>query len=103
MLCSGAVFGAALYAEELRDPFVFGSRAPTTTQSRPMLIGILWDATKPLAMLGEQTVAVGDTIEGWQIIAIEQDGIHLQRGDERAFVTTGHPLPEYPLLIDHPR
>ena len=83
-----------LYAEELRDPFTFGARTSTATQSRPMLIGILWDATHPLAMIGEQTVAVGDTVESWQVIAIEQDGIQLERGDAHEFVTTGHPLPK---------
>ena len=81
-------------AEELRDPFTFGPRTSATSQSRPMLIGILWDATHPLAIVGEQTVAVGEMLESWQIIAIEPDGIRLQRGQQQQVVTTGHPLPE---------
>ncbi len=86
---------AALYAEELRDPFVFGSRsdaaAPSSGQT---LVGILWDAAHPLAIIGDQTVGVGDTVSGWQVVQIRQNGVEMKRGDEHALLTPGNSLPQ---------
>jgi len=84
------------FAGELRDPFVFGPRSNTTTaapSSSHILVGILWDATHPLAILGDQTVGVGDVISDWRVVKIEQNGIELQRGDRREFLIPGSSLP----------
>lgn len=109
-------------AKELRDPFTFGpgaqppapkpqgpSAAPEPaapapspassvprsgpTQPPPPLIGVLWDATQPLAIVGEQTVGVGDVVGEWQVVEIRPDGIVVQRGERRAFVGPGAKLP----------
>ena len=80
-------------AEELRDPFMFGPRGEAAVESGPTLVGVLWDPTHPLAIVGEQTLAVGDAIAEWQVVEIQQDGIVVQRADRREFIPLGTPLP----------
>ena len=53
---------AFVHAEDLRDPFMFGPRTEVAAQTGPSLIGVIWDATQPLAIVGEQTVALGDRV-----------------------------------------
>jgi len=80
-------------AGALRDPFTFGPRTEEIEQA--VVVGVLWDATHPLAIIGEEPVAVGDTVSGgWRIAEIRQDGIVLQRGGVREFVRLGQPLPD---------
>ncbi len=84
----------AAQAEELRDPFVFGSRTDeAATSAGPTLIGILWDVAHPLAMIGEETVGVGNTIGAWRVVDIKPDEITLQRGDRREILHPGDGLP----------
>lgn len=87
---------AVLYAGELRDPFVFGPRSGTeapTPSAGYILVGIFWDAAHPLAIVGDQTVGVGDVISDWRVVKIEQNGIELQRGDRREFLAPGSSIP----------
>ncbi|PIQ83228.1 MAG: hypothetical protein COV75_08845 [Candidatus Omnitrophica bacterium CG11_big_fil_rev_8_21_14_0_20_63_9] len=79
-------------AQELRDPFVFGPRSESQA-GMAMLIGVLWDATKPLAMVGEATVQVGDFVDGWRVVEIRQDGIVLEQGTRQEFIATGTAIP----------
>ena len=81
------------YADDLRDPFVFGSRAEVAAQAGPALIGVIWDATQPLAIVGEQTVAIGDRVEGWLVEAIGRDSVTLQVDDRREVIKLGETLP----------
>ena len=81
------------HAEELRDPFTFGPRAGQTARTQLALMGVLCDATRPLAILGEEMVAVGDTVAGWRVVEIRQEGIMVQRDERRQFVTPGTSLP----------
>lgn len=80
-------------AEELRDPFVFGPRAGTAAQTEPTLVGVLWDAARPLAIIGEETVGIGDAIAEWRVVDIKPDSITLERGDRRETLYPGDPLP----------
>jgi len=82
-------------AEELRDPFTFGPRQETAQQmtTGPVLMGVLWDATKPLAILGDETVGVGDVVAEWRVVEIRPNGIVVQRGERQAFVAPGSNLP----------
>ncbi len=80
-------------AEELRDPFMFGPRAETSAQSRAVLLGILWDATHPLAIVGDQMVAIGDHLGEWRVVEIHPDQIVLERAGRRESVIIGQPLP----------
>jgi hypothetical protein len=84
----------AAAAEALRDPFVFGSRKTTEpVVARLVLNGILWDATRPLAIVGGEAVAVGDTVGGWQVTAIQPNRIVIQRGKRREVLDPGAALP----------
>ena len=80
-------------AAEPRDPFMFGPRAESAEPSGPVLTDILWDAAQPLAMVGEETVGVGGQVAGWKMAEIRPDGIVIQRGDRREFITPGTPFP----------
>lgn len=83
--------------EELRDPFAFGPRVEAVNRvvkpAGAMLMGILWDATRPLAIVGEETVAVGDTVAGWQVVQILEGHIVIQRGERRATIPPGGSIP----------
>lgn len=92
LLGAGGVSSAR--AEELRDPFVFGPRTDTSGGTGATLIGVLWDPTHPLALVGEQTVAIGDLVTGWQVVEIRADGIVIQRGERREFLAPGHAIPQ---------
>jgi hypothetical protein len=82
-------------AEESRDPFVFGPSPDAPAQSAAdALTGILWDATNPLAIVGGEPVGVGASVAGWQVVRIQRDGIEVQRGDRREFITPGSGLPQ---------
>ena len=89
----GATCFARAQAAELRDPFTFGPRTQAHEQTSPILIGILWDATHPLAMIGEETVGVGDSVDGWSVVQIQQSGLIIQREERREFIGIGNPLP----------
>ncbi len=97
MVVSSSLLSAAWHgrvsAAEPRDPFMFGPRSEGVEPSGPILVGVLWDATQPLAMVGEETVAVGGRISGWQVMHIQPDGIVIQREDRREFLTPGMPFP----------
>ena len=81
-------------AEELRDPFMFGPGAGgVMRQGELMLMGVLWDAARPLAIVGDEPVEVGTLVAGWQIVEIQQSGIVVQRGDRQEFVAIGNSLP----------
>ncbi len=56
-------------------------------------MGILWDATKPLAIVGDEPVGVGDLVGGWQVVEIRQNGIVVQRQDRREAVAIGSSIP----------
>ena len=77
-------------AEELRDPFTFG---PRSGEGVPVLGGILWDASHPMAMVGDREVTIGEVVVGWQVVEIRQDGIVIQRGTEQEVVQPGEVFP----------
>ena len=82
--------------ENVRDPFVFGPRSDAAvhvTSAEQVLVGILWDAAHPLAIIGDQTVGVGDTVSGWQVTGIQQNGVEIQRGDRRELLAPGSSMP----------
>ena len=82
-----------VHAETLRDPFTFGPREGTAEGPEMVLMGVLWDAAHPLAMLGDEAVGIGDRVADWQVVEIRQDGIVIQRGDRREVVSIGKSIP----------
>ena len=94
--CLVLTAGVSVCAEELRDPFAFGPRADSPGQASPVLGGVLWDSTHPLAMFGEELVEVGQTLAGWRIVEIQQDGVVVQQGERQELILPGTPLPSAP-------
>ena len=80
-------------AEEPRDPFMFGPRDGQPQSASTTLVGVLWDPTHPLAIVGEQMIGVGDRIGGWQVVQIQPDGIVIQRDERRELLTPGNAIP----------
>lgn len=97
LILSVALLGASLPSQagsdDLRDPFVFGPREDAARQTGPALIGILWDATRPLAIVGDEMVGVGDTIAGWTVVQIQEGGMVIRRDDRQEVITPGNALP----------
>ena len=86
--------GVAVHAETLRDPFTFAPSEDTVEkQPSVKLMGVLWDATHPLAMVGDQAIGIGDHVGDWEVVEIQATGIVIQRGARRETVATGSPLP----------
>jgi hypothetical protein len=44
--------------------------------------GILWDPTKPIAIINGAMVHVGEEIEGYQVLAINQDRVSVTDGTQ---------------------
>lgn len=82
-------------AEELRDPFVFGPRRETVEPSEAsvVLVGILWDAHRPVAVIGEELVGIGQEVAGWRMVEIRPDHVVIERGSRRETLALGEPLP----------
>ena len=100
-LCLAQRASSASAEEQLRDPFTFGSdevtTLPTTTTPArpkgPRLIGVLWDAKNPVAVIDGEPMSVGQQVKGWRITAIQPNRVVIQRGDQKATLTTGDPIP----------
>ncbi|MBI4323226.1 MAG: hypothetical protein HY596_03010 [Candidatus Omnitrophica bacterium] len=60
-----------------RDPFLAGRGQ---AMGELALSGILWDASHPLAMINGATLAVGDEVEGFQVLDIQADHVTLTDG-----------------------
>ena len=82
-----------VYAETLRDPFTFGPRASEVEAPESVLIGVSWDAEQPLAIVGDQTLRLGDYIADWKIVAIEKHGMAIERDGRRVFLEPGGRVP----------
>lgn len=99
LLLAGASAAAAEDTTR-RDPFAFGgvpepqaSASPTPSLPGPALIGVLWDATRPLAVFGDEPVAAGQDVAGWRIVEILPDGIIVERNGVRHTLEPGQHLP----------
>jgi hypothetical protein len=91
LACLGVVWPVS--AQELRDPFEFGPeeiRVPSNLK----LLGVLWDADHPFAIVNDETLAVGDEIAGWRIVEIQQDSVTVERYGVRTVLTPGSRFPE---------
>jgi hypothetical protein len=66
--------------------------APRVTVSQPERVPrvqiLLLDPQRPLALVDNRRVAVGDTIGGYRVVGIDAAGVSLERGGVR---TTAHP------------
>ena len=61
-----------------RNPFATGLTASTMTELT--LNGIIWNKTKPKAMIGDAMVVKGDTISGNKVVDIQPNRVILNDG-----------------------
>lgn len=54
--------------------------APPPELSSLKLQGIFWGAGKPQVIINRKILSVGDTIEGFQVVAITKEGVTLTQG-----------------------
>lgn len=92
-LSGAALARAEAPPPERRDPFVDPRTIVIPQEVKPRLMGVLEDPEQPLAIIGEVVATVGDTIDGWNVIAISSDGITVQYLDRREDVHVGDLLP----------
>lgn len=63
-----------------RDPFTRGGAGGDV--SGLTLVGILWDAHAPVAMINDQMLHVGDAVSGYTVLEIAQDRVTLSDGTD---------------------
>ena len=63
-----------------RDPFTPGAGSGQT--SGLALSGILWDASRPIAIINGTMVQVGQEVEGYRVVEIAQDHVSVSDGVE---------------------
>ncbi len=86
-----------------RDPFITlvregrrvdvpkGANGATT---KPVLYGILWDpGGNSIALINDGEAKVGDTIGGYHVVEIQQDGVVLSNGGEPVVLQIAFPGP----------
>ncbi len=66
------------FKEWKRNPFITGLTASTVTKLT--LNGIIWNKTKPKAMIGDAIVAKGDTVGADKVVDIQPDRVILNDG-----------------------
>jgi hypothetical protein len=73
------------WPKQIRDPMTVGTQSRTNegTQSECVVRGIVYSQTRPSAIIGNQIVFVGDTINGMTVIAIGRDSVELERDGQR--------------------
>jgi hypothetical protein len=73
------------WPRQIRDPMTVGAQSRTNegTQSECVVRGIVYSQTRPSAIIGNQIVFVGDTINGMTVIAIGRDSVELERDGQR--------------------
>ena len=63
-----------------RNPFVSGITASTTMTTKLTLNGIIWNKTKPRAMIGDTMVVKGDTVGANKVVDIQPGKVILNDG-----------------------
>lgn len=75
------------WPEQIRDPMVqdAAARTPDGGTGTPVCIvrGIVFSQTNPTAIIGNQIVGVGDTINGIKIVSIAKDAVEFEKDGKR--------------------
>jgi hypothetical protein len=73
------------WPKQIRDPMTVGAFSQTNegSQSECIVRGIVYSQTRPSAIIGNQIVLVGDTINGMTVIDIGRDSVVLERDGQR--------------------
>ena len=64
-----------------RDPFFKSQRGPL---SGPSLEGIIWDSKKPIAIINDEILEVGDQIKGYTVIEIRVEEVILRDDQDQS-------------------
>ncbi|MCM8778339.1 MAG: hypothetical protein NC898_03740 [Candidatus Omnitrophica bacterium] len=76
-----------------RNPFILDGKISkwkeTMEEKREglHLSAIVWDEIKPLAIINNQVVSVGENLENYEIISIEKDKVIVKKGEETIALT----------------
>ena len=76
------------------DPFDSGETGAAPVESGQgaaeissmSLEGLVWGAEYPQAILNGQIVKIGDTLEGYEVVAIDKTGVQLRAGGREVHV-----------------
>lgn len=68
------------YTTWVRDPFSPQATSAIKSFRRPVLGGILWDEEKPMAIINDEVVKIGDKIGSNTVVDIKQDMVILSDG-----------------------
>lgn len=73
------------WPEQIRNPLAPAARGNTEQEvlSDFVVKGIVYSKTRPSAIIGDQIVYVGDTLNGITITAIEKDHVEFEQNGER--------------------
>jgi len=71
-----------------RNPFVAAKR-PGAPVGELSLGGILWDKDKPVAIINDNMVGIGDTVGAYKVVDITQDSVTLNDGTEEHILKLG--------------
>lgn len=73
------------WPKQIRDPMTTGIQARTNEESGSecLVRGIVYSQTRPSAIVGDQIVFVGDTLNGITITAIGKDFVEFERDGQR--------------------
>jgi len=74
------------------DPFLLGSRRMTAEQANNQslyLRGVVWDQVKPMAIINDIIVTVGDIISEKEVVKIERERVILKEGEEEIMLRLG--------------
>ncbi len=61
-----------------RDPFSFAYIGPKSSRDGLELTGILWEGTKPTAIVNQTFLGVGDSTDQFSVVKISQDRVVLK-------------------------
>lgn len=73
------------WPEQIRDPMTMGAQGRTgeNTPAEFVVKGIVYSQTRPSAIVGNQIVSIGDTINGITVTAIEKDSVEFEKDGKR--------------------
>ena len=66
---------------EEENPSPVQNPQPPVAPPKFILSGIIWESPRPQAIINDQIVGIGDVIDHWTVIAIDEGGIKVALGE----------------------
>ena len=70
--------------QPLPPPVVYEPPPPTPPELK--MSGLVWNTNKPQAIVNGQVVGIGDMVQEWEITAISQKGIEVQKENHKIII-----------------